>query len=80
MPDILLVDEALVVGDARFRAKSQERIDEIRARAGTVVLVTHVLPEIQATCDRVIWIDEGLVRMEGDPEEVIEAYSASAEA
>ena len=72
-PDVLLIDEALVVGDAAFRERCAERLDEITAAAGTVVLVTHNLGEIERA-DRAVWLDEGQVRAEGDPGAVVDAY------
>ncbi|MEU4418823.1 ABC transporter ATP-binding protein, partial [Nocardia salmonicida] len=61
-PDILLIDEALATGDSQFRARSEKRIDEIRSRAGTVLLVSHSLSTVAQMCDRVIWIDHGRLR------------------
>ena len=73
-PDILMIDEALATGDAAFREKSRERIDEIREQAGTIFLVSHSLASVRAMCNRVIWIDKGLIRMDGDVDTVTEAY------
>ena len=73
-PDILLVDEATVVGDGRFRAKATQRIDEIRDASGTVVLVTHNLPEIMESCSRVIWLADGQIVTIGEPDLVCGAY------
>jgi teichoic acid transport system ATP-binding protein len=75
--DILIVDEALAVGDRRFRARSEARIREIRDNAGTVFLVSHSMQSIKDTCSRVIWLDQGTLVMDGDPDEVIAAYSES---
>ncbi len=75
---ILLIDEALAVGDKDFRAKSQQRIKELRETAGTVFLVSHSMKSIRDVCDRVLWIDKGTLRMDGKPDEVIAAYEASA--
>jgi teichoic acid transport system ATP-binding protein len=73
--DILLVDEALATGDAEFRSKSHRRIDELRAEAGTVFLVAHNLEEVEATCNRVIWLEKGkIVRAGEDVPEIIDAY------
>jgi len=72
--DVLLVDEALATGDAEFRNKSDERIRELRAAAGTVLLVSHQLQVIRDTCDRVIWLDKGLLTMDGPTEDVVSAY------
>ena len=73
-PRILLVDEALAVGDRKFRQKSLERIRQICANANTVIMVTHNLNEIRNTCNRTIWLDEGRVVMDGDTETVLQAY------
>ncbi len=73
-PDILLIDEALAVGDRRFRAKSLERVRELQANASTIVMVTHNLNEIRSTCTRAIWIDQGRLNMDGSVDEVIDAY------
>jgi len=72
--DVLLIDEALATGDAKFKRKSKARIDELRKEAGAVFLVAHQLDTVKEMCDRVIWIDEGRMHMDGDPEEVIAAY------
>jgi len=64
--DILLVDEALATGDAEFQRKSHDRIDELRAQAGTVFLVAHQLSEIYETCNRIIWIEKGQIVKAGD--------------
>lgn len=75
-PDILLIDEALAVGDRQFRAKSFERLNEIKGEAGAVVMVTHNLNEIRSTCSRTIWMESGLVVVDGETEEVLAAYEA----
>jgi teichoic acid transport system ATP-binding protein len=72
--DVLLVDEALATGDAEFRRKSEKRIHELREEAGTVFLVSHNLEVVTATCNRAIWLDKGVVRMDGDSESVVKAY------
>jgi teichoic acid transport system ATP-binding protein len=73
---ILLVDEALAVGDKDFRQRSQDRITELREHAGTVFLVSHSISSILETCTRVIWIDHGNLLLDGDPHEVTDAYLA----
>ena len=73
-PDILFVDEALVVGDASFRERSWARIDAMREASGTILMVSHNLAEIRRACGRVIWIDKGRVRMDSKPNEVVAAY------
>lgn len=77
IPDILLIDEALVVGDEDFRRRSAQRIDEIRSAAGSVVLSTHAMDEIERHCDRVAWLDHGVLKALGEPGEVVAAYLAS---
>ena len=72
--EILIVDEALAVGDRRFRQRSEARIREIRDNAGTVFLVSHSMQSIKDTCSRVIWLDQGTLLMDGDPDEVIAEY------
>jgi teichoic acid transport system ATP-binding protein len=72
--DVLLVDEALATGDKEFRAKSERRIQELREEAGTVFLVSHSMKQIARTCNRVIWIDGGKIRMDGEPDTVVKAY------
>ncbi|SEJ59233.1 ABC transporter ATP-binding protein [Demequina mangrovi] len=74
---ILLVDEALAVGDKDFRAKSEQRIRDLREQAGTVFLVSHSMRSIMDTCTRVLWIDHGTLKMDGDPKEVVSAYKKS---
>lgn len=73
---ILLVDEALNVGDKQFKEKSEARIEALRASASTVMVVSHALGSIIDMCTRVIWIDHGTVRMDGEPDEVVAAYRA----
>jgi teichoic acid transport system ATP-binding protein len=73
---VLLIDEALATGDSEFRERSEARISELRERAGTVFLVTHTLAEIERSCTRCLWIDDGLLRMDGDVTEVLDAYRA----
>lgn len=73
-PEILLVDEALAVGDEGFRSKSEGRLAELTDRSGSIVLVTHNLVSITAQCDRAIWLHEGQIHMEGDPDTVVNEY------
>ncbi len=73
--DILIIDEALSVGDQQFRKRSEERMREMRENAGTVFLVSHSMQSILDTCNRVIWLEKGVLRMDGDPAEVCAAYN-----
>jgi teichoic acid transport system ATP-binding protein len=75
--EILIVDEALSVGDRGFRAKSENRIREIRDNAGTVFLVSHSMNSIRDTCSRTIWLNRGELMMDGPTDEVVSAYEAS---
>ncbi len=78
-PDILLIDEALSVGDARFRRKSFEKMRELCTQARTIVLVSHALGSIRELCDEAIWMHKGRLQHWGDPDEVIEAYTGFLE-
>ncbi|AGK48931.1 ABC transporter family protein [Burkholderia thailandensis MSMB121] len=71
--DILVVDEALAVGDAFFNQKCLRYMDQFRKK-GTILFVSHDTSTVKKLCSRVIWIDKGEVRLEGDPDEVCEAY------
>ncbi|WP_443347935.1 ABC transporter ATP-binding protein [Arthrobacter rhombi] len=72
--DILIVDEALAVGDARFHRRSEAKIRAIRENAGTVFHVSHSMKSIKDTCNRALWINQGKLEMDGEPAEVIAAY------
>jgi ABC-type polysaccharide/polyol phosphate transport system ATPase subunit len=73
-PDILIVDEVLSVGDERFRQKSSRRMEHFRERGATILLVTHSLDTLRAMCTRALWIDQGVIRLVGTPDEVVSAY------
>jgi teichoic acid transport system ATP-binding protein len=74
-PDILMIDEALATGDAAFKARSKQRIDEVRQHAGTVFLVSHSISTIEAMTNRTLWLHKGQLVMDGPTPEVAEAYS-----
>jgi ABC-type polysaccharide/polyol phosphate transport system ATPase subunit len=74
--DILLVDEALAVGDAEFQQKCLETFEEMRAAGKTVVLVSHDLGAIDSLCDRALLLRHGTIEAIGEPAEVIDAYEA----
>jgi ABC-type polysaccharide/polyol phosphate transport system ATPase subunit len=74
-PDILLIDEALSVGDARFKHKCFEKIQELCDQAQAIMIVSHALKSIRELCTEVVWLHQGRVRMRDDPEPVIEAYT-----
>ena len=75
-PDILIVDEALSVGDAYFQHKSFERIRNFRRQGTTLLLVSHDRYAIQSICDRALLLHQGNVMMEGTPEAVLDYYNA----
>ncbi|WP_372349666.1 ABC transporter ATP-binding protein [Streptomyces sp. KL116D] len=74
--DVLLIDEALATGDRSFQKRSEARIRELRKHAGTVFLVSHSNKSIRDTCDRVLWLERGELRMDGPTDEVLKAYEA----
>ncbi len=75
-PDILIVDEALSVGDAYFQHKSFDRIRQFRRAGTTLLLVSHEKSVIQAICDRAILLAAGRIAMQGDPQAVMDYYNA----
>ena len=75
-PDILIVDEALSVGDSYFQHKSFERIRDFQRQGTTLLIVSHDRGSIQALCDRAILLEKGTVIKDGNPEEVMDFYNA----
>ncbi len=73
-PDILIVDEALSTGDAKFKEKSLNRIKELRTADRALILVSHALATIEDVCNEVIWLNKGTLMARGKPHEVIAAY------
>jgi hypothetical protein len=73
-PDILIVDEALSVGDLSFRNKCTDRIKEMVGRGVTILFVTHDLGTLQLLCSRVIWLEKGSVKASGDPVTISQEY------
>ncbi|MFI8880464.1 ABC transporter ATP-binding protein [Streptomyces sp. NPDC055243] len=72
--DVLLIDEALATGDRSFQKRSEARIRELRKRAGTVFLVSHNNKSIRDTCERVLWLEHGELRLDGPTEDVLKEY------
>lgn len=72
--DILLIDEILAVGDAYFQEKCFKKLHEIKEKGTTIVIVSHALEQIEAICDKSIWIDNGKVKDEGEPRKIHEKY------
>jgi lipopolysaccharide transport system ATP-binding protein len=73
-PDVLLIDECLAVGDASFRKKCGDRIEELKARGCAVVLISHEPEQIRDNCDQALWLDNGRVMAYGDTSKVLDAY------
>ena len=73
-PEILIVDEILSVGDAAFQEKSKARMLELMGGGTTVLFVSHSLEQIREMCDRVIWLDHGMVRMIAETQSVCDKY------
>ena len=73
-PEILLVDEVLAVGDAGFQKKCLGKMDEVTKQGRTVLFVSHNLDAVSTLCDRVIWLDEGEIFLDGPPQEVVPRY------
>lgn len=73
-PDILIIDEALSTGDAKFKEKSLNRIKELRTADRALILVSHALATIEDICNEVIWLNNGKLMARGKPAEVIAAY------
>ncbi len=78
-PDILLVDEVLAVGDARFQQKCLERISQVVANGTTLFYVSHDLPTVEAVCDQAMWLADSNVRADGPAREVVALYRQSVE-
>ena len=78
VPDVLVVDEALSVGDTRFQSKCFARMSEIRSSGGTVLFVSHTPEQIAHHCNRALWLERGRVAGQDDAMSALQAYLASA--
>lgn len=76
-PDILVVDEALSVGDGAFARKSFDRIMRLKQQGATILFCSHSMYQVEAFCDRAIWLDQGEVRMLDTAQKVTAAYQAT---
>ncbi|GAB4530525.1 MAG: hypothetical protein Kow0063_08730 [Anaerolineae bacterium] len=76
-PDILITDEILAVGDESFQRKCLQRIKSFREEGGTILFVSHDMHAIRDLCDRSVWLDHGVVQMDGPTAEVVAGYLAS---
>jgi lipopolysaccharide transport system ATP-binding protein len=79
-PDVLIVDEALAVGDQRFQLKCTERIGRFVQRGGTLVFCSHNLYQVKKLCRQALWVDHGTVRAQGPAAEVCDLYADRARA
>lgn len=73
-PDILIVDEILSVGDYKFKQKCMKRMDELLSGGTTLLYVSHSIDEVKRLCDHALWIDKGVAKMQGEVDEVCDAY------
>ena len=74
-PDILIIDEALSAGDAHFKQKAADKMNELVAKARTMLLVSHALGTIKDMCDEVVWLHKGKLVRQGPPDVIIDAYT-----
>lgn len=74
-PDILIIDEALSAGDAKFKEKAQQKMNELVGKARTMLVVSHALGTIKELCDEAIWMHEGKLVRRGAPLEITDAYT-----
>ncbi len=79
-PNILVIDEALSVGDGAFAKKSFERIMQLKEQGTTVLFCSHSMYQVESFCDRAVWLDHGQVQMEGPASKVVAAYADSLRA
>lgn len=75
MPDILILDEVLTVGDSAFTEKCEARLSEFHDAGTTVLMVSHVVKAVEENCDRCIWLDAGRLRADGPTTEVLDRYA-----
>lgn len=73
-PDILIVDEVLAVGDFRFQQKCQERIQKMRDKGTTILFVSHSIGQVREVCNKVVWLEKGNLKMQGDVNEICTIY------
>ena len=73
-PDILIVDEALSVGDFRFQSKCEQRIQKMLDKGTTLLFVSHSIAQVESLCNKIVWLDHGNVRRYGDAKEICKEY------
>ena len=74
-PEILLLDEVLAVGDAAFSKKCIKRMDDFKQVGKTIILATHNLAMVRSWCDEAVWLHDGMINLQGNPDSVVEAYT-----
>src|SRR5205085_4289343 len=79
-PDVLLIDEVLSVGDESFQRRCLARMDQLRTDGQTLVFVSHILPDVKRLCSRVVYLERGVVRVDGPTDEALEQYVADVDA
>jgi ABC-type polysaccharide/polyol phosphate transport system ATPase subunit len=78
VPDVLILDEVLAVGDIHFVKRCEERLDQFRRAGTTLILVSHAMESIRRNCSRCVWLEGGQLRADGPPSEVLPLYLGSA--
>jgi lipopolysaccharide transport system ATP-binding protein len=77
-PEILIVDEALAVGDIAFRQRCMRKIHDLRARGATLLFVSHETSDVKALCERCLWLQNGVIQELGDADEVVARYLSAS--
>lgn len=73
-PDVLVIDEALSVGDSTFTQKCMDRMKQFQAKGRTIIFVSHSMPQLRDFCDRAVWLEAGKLKMEGQVDAVVDEY------
>jgi ABC-type polysaccharide/polyol phosphate transport system ATPase subunit len=76
-PDILIMDEMISAGDLQFMEKARQRLHEIMGKANILALASHDLRMVQSTCNKVIWLEQGVIKKMGPPETIVKAYAGA---
>ena len=74
-PDLLIVDEVLSVGDFRFQQKCEDRIHKMMSQGTTILFVSHSIKQVESICNRIVWLDHGVMKMQGEASEICKIYS-----
>lgn len=77
VPDILICDEVLSVGDFRFQEKCEERIGNMKEKGTTILFVSHSLTQVEKICDKIVWLEKGHLKRFGDAQEICRIYAES---